>query len=882
MKKIIWALIGIFTAVIFLFQGISVAESQKHVLYISSYHPGFPTFFQQVSGLKSAFEGKNILMDIEFMDTKRFPSSETIELFRKQLSYKLQNSERYDVLVVADDNALTFALDNQSTLFHQLPVVFLGINNIEKALQQNQNPYVTGVVEKVSMKETINLMIQLRPRAKKIVALVDGTPSGQSDLKHFYTLSDKFPSVELTELSLKDASWPEFLGSIANLTQDSNVLLLSAYTDNRGTTYRFPEGLKMIKAAIKLPLFHLWGHGMEDGILGGKIISHAEQGRVAGGIVMNILNHVPVNNIVVREDSPNRYVFDYDELKKWHIPKSSLPVDHIILNEPISFYQKNKAWVLSVTLTILVLAMALLSAILNIYKRKEVEKSLRSSEERFRTITESSADAVFITNQEGCCVYANQRASRLLGYSVDEIKDMCIWQLVDANKEKESLVAFRKLLQKGELVSEVRLKKKSGNSIPVDLNAVVLPNQLIYGSVRDISRRKDAEVEHKRLQEQLNQVQKMESVGRLAGGVAHDFNNMLAVILGHTELLMEDLPFDSPFLRNMEEIQKSAQRSAELTRQLLAFARKQNASPKVIDFNHTIENMLKMLGRLIGEGINLVWNPGQPLHSVLIDPVQVDQVLANLAVNARDAIGTDIGKVTIETKNVEFSTSYCDSHPDFQVGQYVMLSFSDDGCGMDSTVKKNIFEPFFTTKRLDQGTGLGMATVYGIVKQNKGFIHIHSEVGIGTTFKIYFPMHSKTKNETVESEISLTKPEGGNELILLVEDEPAILDMSKHMLERLGYSILAANTPDQAIHFAGIYNGNIKLLMTDVVMPEMNGRDLAKELKNFSPHIKILFMSGYTANVIANQGRLNKGENFLQKPFTIDQLAKQVRNALNS
>jgi two-component system cell cycle sensor histidine kinase/response regulator CckA len=402
----------------------------------------------------------------------------------------------------------------------------------------------------------------------------------------------------------------------------------------------------------------------------------------------------------------------------------------------------------------------------------------------------------------------------------------------------------------------------------------------VLGTYQDISGRKRAEEERALLQAQLNQAQKMEFVGRLAGGVAHDFNNMLGVILGRVEMALDRVGPAEPLHGDLQEIRQAAERSADLTRQLLAFARKQTVIPKVLDLNETVEGMLKMLRRLIGEDIDLVWAPGKNLWQVRVDPSQIDQILANLFVNARDAI-TGVGKVTIETDNVAFDEAYCGAHRGFVPGEFVQLVVSDSGCGMDRDTLPHIFEPFFTTKGLARGTGLGLATVYGIVKQNNGFIKVYSEPGLGTTFKIYLPRHA-SKAEQVGGDGPATPAARGNETILLVEDEPAILSMTTIMLERFGYRVLTAATPGEAIHLAREHAGEIHMLMTDVIMPEMNGRDLARNVVSLYPDLKRLFMSGYTADIIAHHGVLEEGIYFIQKPFSAQQLAARVREALDS
>jgi signal transduction histidine kinase/ligand-binding sensor protein/ActR/RegA family two-component response regulator len=403
----------------------------------------------------------------------------------------------------------------------------------------------------------------------------------------------------------------------------------------------------------------------------------------------------------------------------------------------------------------------------------------------------------------------------------------------------------------------------------------------LRGAAQDITERKHADEEKMNLQAQLRQAQKMESVGRLAGGVAHDFNNMLGVIIGYADIIFEQIDPDQPIHNDLEQIRNAAQRSADLTRQLLAFARRQTIVPEVLDLNQVVEEMLNMLHRLIGEDINLTWIPGENLGPVNMDPSQIDQILANLCVNARDAI-LDVGKVTIETGDVTFDQPYCATHGEAVPGEFVLLAVSDDGCGMVQETMSNIFDPFFTTKQQGKGTGLGLSTIYGIVKQNNGFINVYSEPGLGTTFRIYLPRHTGKTNTIQDRDSEMDNGQGhGTETILLVEDELSILKMTTMMLERMDYKVLAAGSPEEALYLAGEYSGMIHILITDVVMPEMNGWDLAEKISDIYPNINRLFMSGYTANVIAHHGVLKKGVNFIQKPFSQKDLAARVRETLD-
>ncbi len=400
------------------------------------------------------------------------------------------------------------------------------------------------------------------------------------------------------------------------------------------------------------------------------------------------------------------------------------------------------------------------------------------------------------------------------------------------------------------------------------------------GTVQDITENKRIEAENKALQEKILQVQKMESVGRLAGGVAHDFNNMLFVILGNLELVMEGINKNDTNYEALSEIQTAAKRSADLTRQLLAFSRQQTISPRLLSLNTVIDDMIKMLVRLIGEDIELRWIPGKNLGRVMLDPTQVDQILVNLCVNSRDAI-TGSGKITIETHMVCIGESECRQRPGFKPGEFVTLEVSDNGCGMEKAVQDRLFEPFFTTKKTNEGTGLGLATTYGIVKQNNGFINVYSEPGNGTTFRIYFRTYKGDDSNDHPLKDTGDAVKGGCETILLVDDEAMILNFCEKTLKKLGYQVLKADSPHKALSIANRHGSKIDLLLTDVIMAKMNGKGLADILQRDFPSLKILYMSGYTANVIAHRGILDEGVMFLQKPFSKEALAQKIRDILS-
>ncbi len=537
----------------------------------------------------------------------------------------------------------------------------------------------------------------------------------------------------------------------------------------------------------------------------------------------------------------------------------------------------------------------------DITERKQAEAMLLAERRYLTDIIDSLPDATFIIDTDKRIVVWNRAIEEMTKVKREDVlgKGDYAYAIPFYGERRPILIDLLGLSEK-ELESEYSIVTRQNDKVYAEaflqnLNdgqgaylwgvAVPLYDQsgLHVGAIeviKDITELKQAEKNNIHLQEQLLQAQKIESIGRLAGGVAHDFNNMLGVILGHTELAQIQLDKTQPLFSNLEEIRKAAQRSIDLTRQLLAFARKQTIAPEIRDLNETVDGMLTMLRRLIGEDIKLEWLPCKDPGLLNIDPSQLDQILANLCVNARDAI-INTGTITIETDTVAFDEDYCKIHNDFIPGEYVLLAVTDDGCGIDSDAMAHLFEPFFTSKKMGKGTGLGLAMIYGIVKQNKGFVNVYSEPDLGTTFKIYLPRHAH--NVVTPAKMESTNVElRGNESILLVEDEPMILEMTTTMLELQGYTVLPAKTPDSAIRLAKDQAGTIHLLVTDVIMPEMNGRDLARSLQSLYPRLKCLFMSGYSANVIAHHGVLDDGVHFIQKPFNSKALAAKIRNVLDA
>ncbi len=519
-------------------------------------------------------------------------------------------------------------------------------------------------------------------------------------------------------------------------------------------------------------------------------------------------------------------------------------------------------------------AAGVFAAARDITERKRAEEQMRHAKEEWECTFDSVPDMICILNENYVIRRANRTMAEKLGLRPEELVGRTCFTLIHGLPNPPASCPHTKLLlDRREHTVEMHDDRLNGD-FQVSCTPLREKDGRITGAVHII---RDTTV-RKKLEAQLHQAMKMEAMGRLAGGVAHDFNNMLSVILGYTDMALARLNPLDPLYKDMREIERAGRRSADMTRQLLAFSRKQVVTPKVIDLNLVIDGQCKMLGRLIGEDIDFRFKPAPDLWLLKIDPSQIDQILANLAVNARDAL-VGVGAVTIETANVVMDETFTRKNTDVTPGEYVMLTFSDTGVGMDSRTMEQVFEPFFTTKEEGHGTGLGLATVYGIVMQYEGHIHVYSEPGMGTTFKIYLPRFRGDVEPTAEQPPGI--PLAGSETVLIVEDEEQILNLARDVLSNHGYRVLTARLPLEACLLAEQHLGDIHLLLTDVIMPRMNGRDLQERVAKLKPGIRTIFMSGYTADIIAHRGIIDEGVEFLQKPFTVQSLAEKVRRVLD-
>ena len=532
---------------------------------------------------------------------------------------------------------------------------------------------------------------------------------------------------------------------------------------------------------------------------------------------------------------------------------------------------------LALLLYIGVLAITGLSLSPGAVRRRRAESALREANASLQSVIQSSPLAMYTLDATGTVRSWNPAAEALYGWRAEEVIGHA---LPTVTHDLDDYLRLRERVLGGEALRGVEVTRRKKNGTPVTLSLSVAPLYDASGQVTGMLSLAADLTDVRQLEVQYRQAQKMDAVGRLAGGIAHDFNNLLTAILGTTGLLLEDLGPESRARLDIQEIEKAAKRAAGLTRQLLVFSRQQVLETRVVDLNALVGNLQRMLDRLIGEDVQLRTALAADVWPVRADPGQLEQAIVNLVVNARDAMPQG-GQLTLETANVELDPRYVETHPPTQPGSYVLLAVSDTGVGMDSATRARIFEPFFTTKEPGRGTGLGLATVYGMVKQSGGYIWVYSEPGHGTTFKVYLPRVAGTP-EMAESSPSAVVSARGSETVLLVEDQEDLLRLAQRVLELRGYTVLTARNGDEALEVLAQYSNPIHILVTDVVMPGINGRELARQVTARRPEVKVLFVSGYTGEAVHQRGLLEPGVAFLQKPFTADVLARKVRDVLGS
>lgn len=872
-RYLLWAVILLITS-----PCVASSQSAKHVLILNSYHHGYKWTDELSNGVITELEKSSgqVKHYLEYMGTKWTFDKDYLNRLPDIYRHKFKNIA-FDLIVATDDDAFSFLLKHRDTVFGNIPVVFCGVNWFDKRRLINHHGF-TGINEDADIVDNLDLMLRLHPDTKDVYMVVDQTTTGRIVHRQIQDIIPVYKDRIKIHL-LDDLDLSQLYATVSHLPDDSLVFLTIFQQDRSGEFIEFNEIARQLSERSRVPVYGMWDFYLGFGIVGGMLTSGEAQGQSAGILGSRILAGESPDAIPVIMQSPNRYRFDFLQLKRFDIKRAKLPSGSELINEPSSSYTFSKDTVWAATIfSFLVMLVTILLAI-NINRRAKAELALREIDAKYHTLVDNISIGVYRTSAEhnGRILQANPAMVRIFGYdSIEELSHKTVSDLY-LNPDERNL--FLKDLHSRGVISdrELLMKKKDGTPIWVLSNATAVydeKNQLkwIDGVNEDIT-------EKKQLEEQLRQAQKMEAIGTLAGGIAHDFNNILTAIIGYGSLLKIKKADDQDILHYLTPILGSAEKAVQLTQSLLAFSRKQIINLKPVDINEIVEGMGSLLLRLIGEDIELqIDNSGGRLMA-LADRGQVEQVLMNLVANARDAM-PEGGTISVETDRILLTEELLVRHEFMRPGNYAVLSVSDTGNGIDEETRARIFEPFFSTKEIGKGTGLGLSIVYGIVKQHNGDISVYSEPGKGTTLKIYLPLVENEIKEEEEKDHKLPI-EGGHEMILIGEDNDEVRHLAADILSMAGYRVIQAIDGDDVMEKFHRYCDEVDLLLLDVVMPKKNGKEVFDAVGPSRPDLKVLFMSGYTANIIHKKGVLNEGLNFIAKPLSPDRLLAKIREVLS-
>jgi len=985
------------------------AENRQRILCLHSYDPSY----EWQKSMDTAIDRTllNAVPDIEiyheYMDVLRIPDPAfQVDLFN-YLKSKYRDIQ-FNVILASDNNALNFLLNYRDWLMGPVPVVFLGINNYSQYMLRNQ-PFFTGVAEDVDMAETLKTAIHLMPNIRRFIVY------GSWNTTFFENISLLKQVVSENNLPLEiqqavNIPISQMLAQVSGLKNDEAVIFLSQVLDDDGKVMPFVKSIRMISQVSPVPVLSFWDYMLGNGVLGGKLVSGQFQGETAARLALQILNGENPKSIPVIEKSPNRFMFDYVQLKRFSIPLGALPKNSLVINQPESFINRNKTAVLTV-LSILCVLIAIIGVLSStIIRRKQAEKRLRDSEAKQSTMIANISDVIAIIDMDGINRYKSPNIEKWFGWRPEDVVGISTWENVHAEDLDRMQKFFGALIKEpnatGKAECRYRCKDNSYKWIEVTaVNLLHVPDiQGVLLNYHDIAERKQAEealresedkfrltfnfspdavninrlddglfvdinegftrltgftrddvigrtsveieiwhdsaerqklvrglreqgiyenleaqfrskdgsittalmsarvitlrgvphiisitrdiTERKVIEATLQQAQKMEAIGSLAGGIAHDLNNILFPISGLSEMLLDEIPADKHAHKSIEQIYKSAQRGSDLVKQILAFSRQSNLQKLPIRIQPILKEVLKLVRATIPRQIEITSHLDPDCSRVLADPTQIHQIAMNLITNAYHAVEGNGGTIDIALKEAVkgYSGEQDDLHDisvpkDLLPGRYAILSITDTGTGIEQRLLDKIFDPYFTTKEKGKGTGLGLSVVHGIVKESGGDIRVCSEVGKGTGFHVYLPLVKDAKDSKTAAVIR--KYPTGCESILLVDDEEPIVCMEQMMLEGLGYQVTARTSSPDALNAFSANPAKFDLVISDRSMPNMTGEQLARKIISIKPGIPIIICTGFSDENDEQGARAMGVKGFLMKPITIGDFAAMVRKVLD-
>jgi len=858
------------------------ADGKQNVLVIHSYHKEM----QWVDEIEQAIEqtlidarGTTIDIQVEYMDSKRFSDSEYYNLLTAVWRFKYVKNKP-DVLIVCDDNALNLVLDIREEIFSGIPIVFCGINYYDPNVFLKIDN-ITGVVEAYDLDGTLNIIKRLLPDQRDLYIINDSTLTGIANKARIEEIAYRFAN-HFTFTYSGNVSIGTLSKVVSTLPESSVILLMTFNRDAEGLTFRYRDAIQAIWSSSDRPIFGVWSFYLGRGLLGGSLVNGNSQGKTAADLALKILNGSPAASLPVIKESPNLPMFDYNELKRFSISPSLLPAGSTIINTPDNLWYRHKYQILALFVLFVIQLFIIALLMKSNRQRLESENKLRKSRQNLAVTLEAIGEAVISVDTEFRVVNANAQAARLFNLTIAQLQNTLLPELLAKSDpvHGHALADFvRKCCETGVIQDfpedtvytppAQSQRYLSGSSSPIhDSQGVIQGAVLVF---RDIT-------EKHTMQNMLAQSRKMEAIGQLAGGVAHDFNNLLTGISGFAELLKIKLPSGSIEQHNATMILQAAERAADLTRKMLSFARKGKVMSSPVDCHQSLQSTIDLLSHSIDKSVTIISEFGAQNSVIIGDPTQLESIFLNLAINSADAM-PDGGKLTIITENVKvLDREECAFGEVLLPGSYLRVRFIDTGCGIDEAMREKIFEPFFTTKEPGKGTGLGLAAVFGSMKEHDGRIQLISEVGVGTEFILSFPLSHGQRTETAR-EIPI--PSGADTTVLVIDDERLILVSAKGLLTELGYRVLLAEGATAGIETYRQYHQEIDLVLLDMIMPEMNGTACFKQLLEIDKDVCALICSGFTKTEKFTEAEKLGVRGYIQKPYSASELSNAIRNALS-
>jgi PAS domain S-box-containing protein len=859
------------------------------VLILHSYYPTFTWTDHITQGIRNAFlesEYSNAALYFEHMDAKRHPDPAYLDQYARLLSAKFPDPDDVDLILCSDDQALDFLLKRAYTLFPNTPVVFCGVNGYRPEMRR-QRHRLTGVIEAIDPRRTLEVALALQPGIREVLVITDITRTGQAIERAARTAFVPFED-RLSFRYVSDLSMEALQEEVAALPEHAIVFLFVFNRDNQGHNFTHEESLRLIDSRCRVPIYGPWTFYLGHGIVGGMLTSGEMQGRTAAQLAFRILTGEPAEDIPIVTKSPNHYLFDHSELARYGLPEDKLPPGSSVIHRDSGFYEKYRYRIWAAVVALIVQTTIIVLLLLNMRRRRVAEKELSASEQRYRTLIETIRDLVFIIDKKGTLEYLNPEFETITGYAPIEFIGRPFTEILAPQDIQSTIERFQRGLTGEEIpVYEVEVKHKDRGTVPIELKVTSMLNadgEAVgrIGVARDIRERKEVEEEKMRLQNQLQRAQKMEAIGTLAGGVAHDLNNILSGIVSYPDLLLIQLPENSPLRKPIQTIQTSGHKAAAIVQDLLTLARRGVTASEVVNLNRVVSEYLESPEfealRSFHPNVAVEAHLEENLLNIMASPIHLSKSLMNLVSNAAEAMPSG-GTIHITTEN-RYVDQPLSGYDHVEEGDYVVLRVSDSGVGIPLEDRERIFEPFYTKKVMGRsGTGLGMAVVWGTLKDLNGYIDVESSEGKGTTFILYFPVTRNPLAADQESPPTMSY-QGKGEEILVVDDVETQRDIASMFLSQLEYKVHTVSSGEEAVLF--VREHRVDLIMLDMVMePGMDGLDTYKQILALYPGQKAVIASGFSeTNRVKEAQRLGAGP-YLRKPYTFEKLGRVIRQELD-